>query len=1102
MSCVTVKKAQVLAPNGEPSSLHKQLLDVFGDEDRAYKTWLAVNGEDFIRWYQDGGEYDENGEPILIGTSFYNNNDECQVLSKEEWVNNINSRVDEKPIDTLAFDQHNFIKETPTDYNISDLIYKIYNDFKDFPQIAPYLDRVIESVKSKFSSSFMHTGMTPSGVMQTLNEYNKEFEKLKNSKVPGLSSKAKEVKTKIRKLLGKAYKSGYVEVGFIGTISNMMDIYKDAIDGMSGNVTKEELNKLAHIVENITMSCNAFLAATNDTTNPGFDNPEFAAMRDAARVIKNNITMGATPWLKEYYVISGGDTTVENFLSVKTEAIKFRKYMLNASQSINPIVQFFKQVIDDANLALSKQYNGWIKKYTSTVESRFKEQLKNPQSYLNLFETEINGIRTGLLIERDKVPPKQLEFYDYLIDINKQCISLFGLEKFVDPRTVPRVKQSFIESMKSKGFKESMKNAFNEALFTTEESLHKQIDSIVESSLSRGGFSDELVNRTDFHGAFSTDMIHAVAINYKQALLYRNRLESIPLINLAINRVKLIPEQKEVTTPGELYGEGAKNEVLDTISPTILHFLYGNPKNKQSVALDILQSKINRGEIKKAREQYNKDLKELRESYDKKLADNQTIRNFKEKIIADKMVHEWYKQEKSNLDVRKRIALKGLKLKRLDVGKAGDFLIDWTRSLNLGFNVISAATNLLNGINANLQYAAAGLEFSYSDMSKGMLKMIYALNPKSKVAIKVRALMDHYNISSGVSEISHADSPIKSRGTLEKILDKYDKSMYHGHKIGDFQIQGQVIVAMLHKLKLDGKPLWELLDVDEHGIITFSDPRIEKILEDNVYKMKQTINAIHGNYQNDDYTPISKGIIGRLFQTFKKYQGEIIHSRLGALSWDYRLGRYTKGTLTSFKDALSGGVSSLSGSSLGRTILNTFLYTVPGLNFFMWKFGRGKEDDLDLANLRKFRAELFAFFIMFLALKALQAGVVDPENENKKKRRGRKSDADKKSYALINFFHKLDMEMFGLSILNPAEALSGIRKDPIAALKTVYDYGSAFKAGVVAAFDEEADTYQTGDKKGDSKFVTKAKKVIPVGRSIWKIIEFGDRPEDPAFRKQ
>lgn len=259
-----------------------------------------------------------------------------------------------------------------------------------------------------------------------------------------------------------------------------------------------------------------------------------------------------------------------------------------------------------------------------------------------------------------------------------------------------------------------------------------------------------------------------------------------------------------------------------------------------------------------------------------------------------------------------------------------DNILNWIRTLRLGYNLSSATTNFLEGVTSNMILGSSSeyfepreLLYGYNTVKYSFLKNLsfgYAETPRAQ---KNRSLMDKFNvIIDSKNELQKA-----SHGSLASKF-----SWLNPHEINqrvEFINQSPLMIAMLRTLKIKDKDgneekLWNAYTKEGHLKPEFKTEdnvrNWEELAGEDYLRFKQKLNKViilgHGNYDATRGMLIKSNTVGKAGMMFKTWIPEALYWRFateqddiqtGATGFKGRYWSYTPGA-AGVHGAVIGGV--------------------------------------------------------------------------------------------------------------------------------------------------------------------------------------------------
>ena len=434
-------------------------------------------------------------------------------------------------------------------------------------------------------------------------------------------------------------------------------------------------------------------------------------------------------------------------------------------------------------------------------------------------------------------------------------------------------------------------------------------------------------------------------------------------------------------------------------------------------------------------------------------------------------------------EIEEKYNLKDLGM-NLTGSKVAKQFMKYVQLKGMGWNVVSATTNLIFGVLSNMNHASGRRDFSLNQMRRAFSVMLHtsaaALSgglATSKTAKKVRSLMMKYDVLKEFNE--EAATSTKNANDKKKGLRKLNP--YNMQSSSEYFGQGQVMVAYMMATGLDGKKLtrqeikdgktslWEAYD--ENGNFTkenagnvewegnIDNLEHNKAKYDFQLKLDQILESIHGNYNPTSPILAKKTVWGAMLFQYRSWMPEGIASRMEIENTDTILGRKRKGRYRTygslgFKDSVSVMLKQI--AMQGDKAFEGDFYSD----------GRGGKkgpmSEIDKENMRRNLfglASLAALYGLGLALKALSGDDDDEEITN----------------YFLNQIYRLETD---LTFYTSPESFEALLQNPIPAFGTISDGFNLM--GSVKDYLMGEDIIKNGPYAGESR----------LGRNIIKVTPF------------
>ena len=429
-------------------------------------------------------------------------------------------------------------------------------------------------------------------------------------------------------------------------------------------------------------------------------------------------------------------------------------------------------------------------------------------------------------------------------------------------------------------------------------------------------------------------------------------------------------------------------------------------------------------------------------------------------------------------------------------GQMLESLNNFTRARQLGLNLASGVTNLAMGAVNNWVYAGRDeffnekeLRKAYAIISSSVASFWSAGRIKIGPAQKIMLMMQKLGILENLHEMFYAD---------KEWLDKAFEKLYVLQSGGEYINQGAVMLAALirKKVKVNGEEvsLWDAYEVKD-GELVLKDGMETAINEDTMFvageAIKKMNKEIHGDYDPLNPMLAKKQVYGRVGMLFRSWMPQMIKQRFGARYVDYQLsefmgrdivreGRWRTAGREVFKPIGSGKFSNLI-KFLTATAAST-ISNAAGRKII----GTMNLSETDRANMNANVKEFWWLIAISIGTSSLLAYLKGDDDDDE-------MDPQRKSILqyLYNQSARLDTELW---FFYSPSSFTTIVKDAIPLWSTLKQGFRVYNSAKTFIFDNEADTYQRGFRKGNSKFATQLQLFFPLVRqgqtlfSMWSQI--------------
>jgi len=392
----------------------------------------------------------------------------------------------------------------------------------------------------------------------------------------------------------------------------------------------------------------------------------------------------------------------------------------------------------------------------------------------------------------------------------------------------------------------------------------------------------------------------------------------------------------------------------------------------------------------------------------------------------------------------------------------------------MGWNLPAAATNMVYGTLAGMQYAAGQAEFNETHYRRGLGLMMnsvmnsFTLNyAPNATARKIQGMMSTLDVLKDFTEIRFQPGKFVKSATEAGLGAGGRKGLrklgiYELQRSSEYMVYGSATIALLQSITVDGKTLWEAMD--ENGIIQLEGYRPGEAKHKALMaKVDQVNKRIHGNYDPNSPMPIKATMIGPLLMQFKSWLPEAIAQRVQSERYDPLLDRNVKGRWNTMIQMPFTAIKAI----LPRMI--------PILNRKM-QFD-DTISEVDQENLRKSAANFRQMMYLYIFIKVLE-GMLDDDDD------------DKSLNFVMNIANRVDNDLG--SFLKPAafqRLVVGANSLAIfGAFTDLQNFAQA--TGQTLAGD---DTIPTGVYAGKYRMLHHGGKLIPHSAAIQKLANNLDR---------
>jgi len=414
------------------------------------------------------------------------------------------------------------------------------------------------------------------------------------------------------------------------------------------------------------------------------------------------------------------------------------------------------------------------------------------------------------------------------------------------------------------------------------------------------------------------------------------------------------------------------------------------------------------------------------------------------------------------------------KTPKISVAKTTYGIQQWIQAKGMGWNLPAAATNMVYGTLAGMQYAAGQAEFNETHYRRGLGLMMnsvmnsFTLNyAPNATARKIQGMMSTLDVLKDFTEIRFQPGKFVKSATEAGLGAGGRKGLrklgiYELQRSSEYMVYGSATIALLQSITVDGKTLWEAMD--ENGIIQLEGYRPGEAKHKALMaKVDQVNKRIHGNYDPNSPMPIKATMIGPLLMQFKSWLPEAIAQRVQSERYDPLLDRNVKGRWNTMIQMPFTAIKAI----LPRMI--------PILNRKM-QFD-DTISEVDQENLRKSAANFRQMMYLYIFIKVLE-GMLDDDDD------------DKSLNFVMNIANRVDNDLG--SFLKPAafqRLVVGANSLAIfGAFTDLQNFAQA--TGQTLAGD---DTIPTGVYAGKYRMLHHGGKLIPHSAAIQKLANNLDR---------
>lgn len=399
----------------------------------------------------------------------------------------------------------------------------------------------------------------------------------------------------------------------------------------------------------------------------------------------------------------------------------------------------------------------------------------------------------------------------------------------------------------------------------------------------------------------------------------------------------------------------------------------------------------------------------------------------------------------------------------IDTADVIDAGLSWNSLLRIGLNPFTAITNVLVGDAGNIIEAFGNRFFSIKDLNKATNMYFTQMFDKES---KMNYIIEKYPLMQELTDYEYAGKLRVTKGMTGEQLKNY---MYSMQKSGEVFLQARTMMAMMFKLKPDGKTsFWDMLD-DKGNLKPEYQTQFGTKEEFNEYMLTlssriMAVNEkIHGRYSQRDSAIITQNAIYRMLFQFKKWIPAAVEARFEKRKFDQRLGLEVEGRwLTLYR--------------LATNLKDTAT-----------RMDKGQLEEFEKVNLRKTMTELtliLATVGLYLALGF--------DDDDKRKRSA--------SYKLI--MDQLDRVSGDLLFWANPKNITTLSKNPIPMTKLAEDIISVVNYLPYAFYIDGTEyKYKSGPRKGENKFYSKLGAITPGVKPTQEIFRLFNKQKYQDYTK-
>lgn len=415
-------------------------------------------------------------------------------------------------------------------------------------------------------------------------------------------------------------------------------------------------------------------------------------------------------------------------------------------------------------------------------------------------------------------------------------------------------------------------------------------------------------------------------------------------------------------------------------------------------------------------------------------AENSNVYNMVKIVIDMQVKGKMHENKMKPINIKEIKDAEGniIGYKQLHVEDVIDLGLKYNSMLRIGFAPITALANVIFGDISNFIEAVGGRYFTVKQAHQAtniFFKQInYTSNDKSSNLYK---WLEKLNPLQELADYDIGENLIANKKKLSK--EKALELMYSMQKKGELYLQARTMLAMLiHEGYINEKG--ENLKKGDN--ITLEEATR---LSDKIQRLNQ---QIHGRYSQREAATLQQSVWYRMVIQFKKWLPTALEQRMGDRKYDNRLGLEVEGRY--------------------RTVANLF-FTKDALTNLN-KMVKGELSELEMYNMKKTLMEAILISVTLLSYTMLHGGDDDKDKRKKAFIKAGMTLLNRASGDLIFFYSPGQ-------VVHTAGNVAPLVKTASDILTTINNIPHAF-------YDEDSQ-FKSGSRKGNNKFYSKLKNVVP-----------------------